>query len=63
MAEMSALRALIAMSTKRGGTAARDGQQHFLVLPVDPLATALKKRLSRTANDVGHIAAFESQMP
>ena len=30
---MSAVRALIAMSTQRGGAAARDGQQHLLVLP------------------------------
>jgi len=52
---MFAVRALIAMSTQRSGTAARDGQQHLLVLPVDPLATALEKRLSRTANDVGHL--------
>lgn len=52
---MSAVRALIAMSTKRSGTAARDGQQHFLMLPVDPLATALEKRLSCTVNDVGHL--------
>ncbi len=52
---MSAVRALIAMSTQRGGAAARDGQQHLLVLPVDPLATALNEGLSCTANDVGHL--------
>ena len=52
---MSAVRALIAMSAQRGSAAARDGQQHFLVLPVDPLATVFKKCLSSTANDVGHL--------
>src|SRR5271157_5847780 len=52
---MSAVRALIAMSTQRGGAAALDGQQHFLVLPVDPLVTALNEGLSCTANDVGHL--------
>src|SRR5260370_4420962 len=52
---MSAVRALIKMSTQRSGTAARDGQQHPLVLPVDPLATALQKRLPGTTNDVGHL--------
>ena len=38
---MSAFRALIAMSTERGGAAARDRRQHFFVLSVDPLAIAL----------------------
>ena len=52
---MSAVRALIAMSAQRGGAAACDGQQHLFVLPVDPLATALNKGLSCTANDVGHL--------
>src|ERR1035437_2578688 len=52
---MSAVRALIAMSTQRSGSAARDGQQHFLMLPADPLATAFKKSLPGTANDVGHL--------
>ena len=33
---MSAVRALIAMSTQRGGAATRDGLQHFFVLAVDP---------------------------
>ena len=52
---MSAVGALIAVSAQRGGAAARDGQQHLLVLPVDPLATVFKKCLSSTANDVGHL--------
>src|ERR1700693_2329881 len=52
---MSAVRALIAMSTQRGGAAACDGQQHLFVLAVDPLATALEEGPSCTANDVGHL--------
>src|SRR5208282_2009993 len=52
---MSAVRTLIAMSTQRGGTAACDGQQHLLMLPTDPLATALNKRLARATDDVGHL--------
>ena len=52
---MSAVRALIAMSTQRSGAAARDRQQHFFVLSVDPLATALNEGLPGTANDVGHL--------
>ena len=52
---MSAVRALIAMSTQRGGAAACDGQQHLFVLSVDPLATALNEGLPGTTNDVGHL--------
>src|SRR5271155_1800935 len=52
---MSAVRALIAMSTQRCGSAACDGQQHFFVLAVDPLATVFNEGLSCTANDVGHL--------
>src|SRR5450755_1886986 len=52
---MSAVQALIAMSTQRSGAATRDGQQHFLMLPADPPAAAFNKRLSGTANDVGHL--------
>ena len=52
---MSAVRALIAMSTQRCGSAAGDGQQHFFVLSVDPLVTALNEGLPGTANDVGHL--------
>src|ERR1700730_15247854 len=52
---MSAVRALIAMSTQRGGAATRDGLQHFFVLAVDPPATAFNEGLSCTANDIGHL--------
>jgi hypothetical protein len=52
---MSAVRALIAMSTQRGGATARDGQQHLFVLAGDPLATALNEGLPGAANDVGHL--------
>src|SRR5713226_90025 len=52
---MSAVRALIAMSTQRCGSAACDGQQHLFVLSVDPLVTALNEGLSCIANDIGHL--------
>ncbi len=52
---MSAAGAAVAMPAQRGGAAARDGQQHLLVLPVHPLAAVFKERLSRTANNVGHL--------
>jgi len=47
--------ASVAMPAQRGGAAAHDGQQHLLVLPVDPPATAFYESLSRTANSVGHL--------
>src|SRR5271157_1185304 len=52
---MSAVGTLITMSAEGGGAAAGDGQQHLLMLPVHPPATAVKKRLSSTANNVGHL--------
>ena len=52
---MSAAGAAVAMSTQRGGAATHDGQQHLLVLPADPLATAFDECLPRTANNVGHL--------
>ncbi len=39
----SAAGAAIAMSTQRGRAAAHDGQQHLLVLPVDPPAAVFHK--------------------
>ena len=55
LGRMSATGAAVAMPTQRGGAAACDGQQHLLVLPVHPLAAVFKERLSRTANNIGHL--------
>ena len=52
---MSAAGAAVAMPAQRGSAAAHDGQQHLLVLPVDPLTTVFDKCLSSTANNVGHL--------
>ena len=52
---MSAAGAAIAMPTERSRAAACDGQQHLLVLPVDPPAAVFHKCLSSAANDVGHL--------
>ncbi len=52
---MSPVGTTIAMSTQRGGAAARDGQQHFSMLQAHPPATVFKKRLPRTANDIGYL--------
>ena len=52
---MSAAGAAVAMPAQRGSAAARNGQQHLLVLPVDPAAAVFDKCLSGTANNVGHL--------
>src|SRR5271157_337451 len=52
---MCAVGTLIAMSAQGGRAASGNSQQHLLMLPVHPPATAVKKRLSRTANNVGHL--------
>ena len=52
---MFAVGTLITMSAERGGAASFDSQQHLLMLPGDPVATALNECLPRTANDVGHL--------
>src|ERR1035437_1810209 len=52
---MSAACAAVAMATERGCAAGQGGQQHLLVLPVDPPATVFHKCLSSTANNVGHL--------
>src|SRR5437870_300757 len=52
---MSAAGALIEMTAKCGGATARNGQQHFDVLPADPLAIPLEKCGSRATDKVGHL--------
>jgi hypothetical protein len=52
---MSAAGAAVAMAAQRGCAAARNGQQHLLVLPVDPPAAVFDKCLSSTANNIGHL--------
>jgi hypothetical protein len=49
---MSAARALIEMPAEHGGTTPLNGQQHFDVLPGDPLAASFDECLSRNANQI-----------
>ena len=50
---MPATSARIEMTTECGGTTARNGQQHFDVLPADPLAISFDKGGSRRADQIG----------
>jgi len=52
---MSTAGALIDMAAEGGRATARNGQQHFDVRPVDPLAVALDEGCSGRADQVGHL--------
>jgi hypothetical protein len=43
------------MAAEFSGTTERYGQQHFDVLPVNPLAVSFDKGSSRGADEVGHL--------
>jgi hypothetical protein len=55
---MSAASAFIEMPAERGGTTPRNGQQHFYMLPGDPLATSFDECVSRSADQIGHLEGW-----
>src|SRR2546425_11254752 len=50
-----AVGALIEMPTQGSGATARDGSQHFEVLPSDPPAASLDECVSGCANQIRHL--------
>jgi hypothetical protein len=52
---MPAAGALIEMPTECGGATPRDGQQHFDMLPADPLAVSFEEGSSSGADEIGHL--------
>jgi hypothetical protein len=50
-----AVGALIEMPTQGSGATARDGSQHFEVLPSDPPAASFDKCVSGCANQIRHL--------
>ena len=52
---MPAAGALIEMTAECGGATARNGQQHFDVLPAEPLAISFDEGSSRAADEIGHL--------
>src|SRR5215467_2131657 len=52
---MSAASALIEMSAEHGSAAPRNGQQHFDMLPGDPLTASFDECVSRGADQIGHL--------
>src|SRR5258706_14298523 len=53
---MSATGALVEMAAECGGTTSPDGQQHFGVLPTEPVAVSVQESISRGAGKIGHLA-------
>ena len=52
---MPAAGALIEMTAECGGATPRNGQQHFDVLPAEPLAISFDEGSSRAADEIGHL--------
>src|SRR5438046_3484101 len=52
---MSATGALIEMTAEGGGTTPPNGQQHFDVLPTEPMAIPFDEGISRGADQIGHL--------
>src|SRR5712692_10030223 len=52
---MPAAGALIEMPAECGGATPCNGQQHFDVLPAEPLAVSFDKVSSRGADEIGHL--------
>src|SRR5216684_1373520 len=55
---MSAASALIEMSAERGGATPRNRQEHFDVLPGDPLTASFDEGVSRSADQIGHLEGW-----
>src|SRR6266581_8336365 len=60
---MPAAGALIDMTAECGSTTPRNGQQHFDVLPADPLAISLDKSSSCAADEIGHLKGRPTHLP
>src|ERR1700687_2264200 len=52
---MPAVGAFIEMTAECGGSTARNGQQHFDVLPAEPVAISFDEGSSHAADEIGHL--------
>src|SRR6266478_7838221 len=55
---MSAASAFIEMPAERGGTTLPNGQEHFDMLPGDPLTASFDECVSRGADQIGHLEGW-----
>jgi|SRR5271155_1464006 hypothetical protein len=59
---MSAAGAFIEMSAERGGTTPGNSQEHFDVLPGDPLTASFDECVSRSADEIGHLERWPTHL-
>ena len=59
---MSAAGAFIEMPAERGGTTPRNSQEHFDVLPGDPLTASFDECVSRSADQIGHLERWPTHL-
>ena len=59
---MSTAGALIEMPAKSGGTTARNGPQHFAVLPAEPVPISFDEGSSRGADEIGHLQRWPAHL-
>src|SRR6266404_9712355 len=59
---MPAAGALIEMTAQRGGTTARNGPQHFDMLPTEPVAVSFDESSSRVADEIGHLQRWPAHL-
>src|SRR5580700_7573777 len=55
---LSAASAFIDMPAERGGATPRNRQEHFDVLPGDPLTASFDEGVSRSADQIGHLEGW-----
>ena len=55
---MSAASTFIEMTAERGGTTPGNSQEHFDVLPGDPLTASFDECVSRGADQIGHLEGW-----
>jgi hypothetical protein len=55
---MPAASAFIEMATECGGATPRNGQQHFDMLPGDPLTASFDEGISCGADEIGHLEGW-----
>jgi len=54
--------AFIEMATECGGATARNGQEHLDMLPGDPLTASFGERVSRGADEIGHLQRWPAHL-
>jgi hypothetical protein len=60
---MAAASALIDVTAQSGGTTARDSQQHFNVLPTNPVTVSFDEGFSRSTDQIGHLERWPAHLP